>query len=322
MIDKPLVSIGVPVYNGERFLARTLGSLLSQTYAQLEIIISDNASTDGTAAICREFAARDARVRYVRNPTNIGARSNFLKTLALASGKYFTWTAADDVRPVGAIDACVRVLETSPAAVMAHGPLELELPAQSSSSRVENRIDMAGSRASDRVRAFTRDVEHVGLMFGLHRRDVLATVRYGKGVAWDYFVCLQMGQRGPVAWEPTTILTYRHVYGALDNPMYARAPITLRDLLLHRGLRRRKCWIVLGIGSYYLWQQGARHGMAERLRTVRAFASAFVVRFRRELATEGVFLLFSPASWITGQLVPIASRLRRSRGTAASAQSP
>src|SRR5918993_5298269 len=63
--DTPLVSIGVPVYNGERFLARTLQSLLAQTYTNLEIIICDNASTDGTEAICREFAARDSRIRYL-----------------------------------------------------------------------------------------------------------------------------------------------------------------------------------------------------------------------------------------------------------------
>ena len=73
----PLVSIGVPVYNGERLLGRTLESLLAQTYTHLEIIISDNASTDSTPAIAREFADRDPRVRYVRNETNIGAIPTF-----------------------------------------------------------------------------------------------------------------------------------------------------------------------------------------------------------------------------------------------------
>jgi GT2 family glycosyltransferase len=317
----PLVSIGVPVYNGERLLRRTLESLLAQTYAHLEIIISDNASTDGTEAIGREFAARDTRVQYVRNDRNIGAIPNFLRTLALATGKYFTWTAADDVRPLQAIEACVTALEGAPDAVMAHGPLELELPAEGSSRRIENRVDMSDSRPSARVEAFTRKVEHVALMFGLHRRDVLMTVPYGNHVAGDYFVCLQMSQRGPVVWVPSPILIYRHQYGALDNPMYARAPITLRDLALHRGLRRRKCWMVLGIGSYYLWQQGARHGRIERLRTVFGYARTFVVRFRIELATEGVFLLFSPASWIAAPLVPIGRRLRRGWRTAASVPS-
>jgi glycosyltransferase involved in cell wall biosynthesis len=309
----PLVSIGVPVYNGERLLRRTLESLLAQTYTHIEIIISDNASTDTTAAIAREFVERDPRVRYVRNETNIGAIPNFLETLALASGTYFTWTAADDVRPPQAIEACVRALESSPAAVMAHGPIEIELPRQNDWTRIDNCVDMSGARPSSRVRVFTGEVVHVALMFGVHRRDVLQTIRYGNHVAGDYFVCLQMSQRGPIVWVPTPILTYRHKYGALDNPMYERAPITLHDLLLHRGLRRNKCWLVLGIGSYYVWQQGGRHGLAERLRTVWAFASTFVQRFRWALAKEGVFLLFSPASWIAAPLIPVGRRFRRRR---------
>ena len=113
---------------------------------------------------------------------------------------------------------------------MAHGPIELELPAEHSSVRVENHADLSGGRPSLRVRAFTRDIEHVALMFGVHRRAVLQTVEYGNHMAGDYFVCLQMCHRGRIAWVPQPILIYRHQYGALDNPMYARVPITLRDL--------------------------------------------------------------------------------------------
>ena len=318
MTGSPMVSIGVPVYNGERYLRRTLDSLTAQTYTDLEIVISDNASTDGTAAIAREFVSRDARVRYVRNDTNIGAIPNFLRVLELSSGKYFTWTAADDARPQDAIERCVDALEATPGTVMAHGPLELELPAERLSRRVDNRVDMALPLPSARVRAFTREIQHVGLMFGLHRRDVLKTIEYGNHVAGDYFVCLQMSQRGPIAWVPAPILIYRHQYGAVDNPMYARVPITVRDLLLHRGLRRRKCWMVLGLGCYYLWRHGARHGTRERLNTLRIFASSFVTRFRAELATELVYLAFSPASWVAAPFVPIGRKLRALGGSAAS----
>ena len=298
MTAAPVVSIGVPVYNAANFLARALESLLAQTYPHLEIIICDNASTDGTAAIGREFAERDSRVRYVRNDTNIGANPNFLKALDLASGKYFTWTAADDLRPRHAIEACVRALEASPEAVMAHGPIELDLPRENRTAWIDNRVEMAGDRPSLRVRNFTRDIKHNACMFGLHRRDALSAVRGGYRVGWDYLVCLQMSQLGPIVWVPSPILVYRHQWGAIDNPMYQRVPITLRDLLLLRGAQRKKCWLVLGAGSYYLWAQGARDGLGERLKTVWAFATAFVARFRPELAKEPVFVLFSPASWI------------------------
>jgi glycosyltransferase involved in cell wall biosynthesis len=295
----PLVSIGVPVYNGAHFLARSLESLLAQTYPHLEIIICDNASTDATSAIGVEFSTRDSRVRYVRNDANIGANPNFLKALALASGKYFTWTAADDVRPPDSIEACVRALEASPDAVMAHGPIALELPRENNrTARVDNRVDMTSDRPSRRVRQFTSEIMHNACMFGLHRRDVLSSVECGYRVGWDFLVCLQMSQRGPVAWVAPPIIVYRHQWGAVDNPMYARIPLALRDLLLLRGAQRRKCWLVLGAGSYYLWRLGARDGMAERVKTVWAFATAFVARFRPELAKEPVFMLFTPASWI------------------------
>src|SRR5215212_2547350 len=93
----PQVSLGVPVYNGEKYLAEALESLLQQDYADFEIIISDNASTDGTEEICRNFAGRDKRIRYYRNETNIGASPNYNRTFELARGRYFKWCAHDDV---------------------------------------------------------------------------------------------------------------------------------------------------------------------------------------------------------------------------------
>jgi glycosyltransferase involved in cell wall biosynthesis len=94
---KPQVSIGMPVYNGAKFIREALDSLLAQTFTDFELIISDNASTDGTEAICREYAAKDVRVRYVRQAQNRGAIANFQYVLDEAVGGYFMWAAADDV---------------------------------------------------------------------------------------------------------------------------------------------------------------------------------------------------------------------------------
>ena len=92
----PLVSIGLPVYNGESFIQRALDDLLAQDYANLELIISDNASTDRTGDICLACQAKDRRVRYHRNDTNIGMMGNFKRTLDLARGEYFMFAAYDD----------------------------------------------------------------------------------------------------------------------------------------------------------------------------------------------------------------------------------
>src|SRR5690349_16638091 len=90
---KPRVSVGVPVRNGERFLVETLESLLAQTYTDFELIISDNASTDNTEAICREYAARDPRVRYYRSPQDVGLANNYNSLFARSEGDYFKWAA-------------------------------------------------------------------------------------------------------------------------------------------------------------------------------------------------------------------------------------
>jgi glycosyltransferase involved in cell wall biosynthesis len=115
----PRVSIGVPVFNGERFLAETLDSLLSQTFSDFEIVISDNASTDRTQDICRAYAARDPRVRYYRSDTNRGAAWNHNRVFDLARGEYFKWNSADDLCAPEFLVRCVAALDQDPAAVMA-----------------------------------------------------------------------------------------------------------------------------------------------------------------------------------------------------------
>jgi glycosyltransferase involved in cell wall biosynthesis len=108
---KPLVSIGVPVYNGENYLATALDSILAQTCQDFEIVITDNASTDSTPEICEQYAQRDERVRYFRNDTNIGSTRNFNRSCHLARGQYFKWLAHDDFCAPNFLERCIDVLE-------------------------------------------------------------------------------------------------------------------------------------------------------------------------------------------------------------------
>lgn len=93
----PKVSIGLPVYNGEKYLREALDSLLSQTFRDFELIISDNASTDATREIVLDYQQRDSRIRYIRQNTNIGAGKNFLFVLAMAKAELFMWASHDDI---------------------------------------------------------------------------------------------------------------------------------------------------------------------------------------------------------------------------------
>jgi glycosyltransferase involved in cell wall biosynthesis len=112
------VSVGLPVHNGERFLAEALDSVLAQTVSDIELIVCDNASTDRTPAIVREYAARDARIRHVRNEVNIGAAGNFNRTFALSRAPYFKWMAHDDACAPDFLLRCVEVLDRDPSVVL------------------------------------------------------------------------------------------------------------------------------------------------------------------------------------------------------------
>jgi glycosyltransferase involved in cell wall biosynthesis len=115
------VSVGVPVFNGARYLEDCLESLVGQTYRHLEILISDNASTDRTADICRAYCERDERVRYYRQQQNIGAAANWNFLVHKATGKFFKWAAHDDVCAPDLVARCVAALDASPTAVLAFG---------------------------------------------------------------------------------------------------------------------------------------------------------------------------------------------------------
>jgi len=109
--NKPVVSIGLPVCNGEVTLEAAIKSLLQQSFSNFELIISDNASTDETMSICKKYAEADSRIRYVRQSENFGPVRNFQFVLDSAAGEYFMWAAADDIRSVGYIKKCLTVLK-------------------------------------------------------------------------------------------------------------------------------------------------------------------------------------------------------------------
>lgn len=117
----PMVTIGVPVYNEERFLEESLLSLSSQSYQNLEIIISDNASTDRTEEICRKLSGQDKRIRYYRFESNQGATANFKRVVDLAQGKYFMWASGHDTWAPNLVSECTRLLEDNSNAVIAFG---------------------------------------------------------------------------------------------------------------------------------------------------------------------------------------------------------
>lgn len=118
-MSKPRVSIGVPMYNGALTIAETMESLLSQSFTDFEIIVSDNASIDNGVEIVEALQQRDARIRLIRQPVNLGANGNFSAVVDAAEGEYFKWSTCSDLCSPGFLQACVDLLDQHPEVVLA-----------------------------------------------------------------------------------------------------------------------------------------------------------------------------------------------------------
>jgi glycosyltransferase involved in cell wall biosynthesis len=114
----PKVSVGMPVYNGERYLKEALDSILAQSFDNFELVISDNASTDSTEEICRTYVHKDERIRYFRMRENYGVIDNFNNVFRLSTGAYFKWASSDDVCEHEYLGKAVEVLDRDPSVVL------------------------------------------------------------------------------------------------------------------------------------------------------------------------------------------------------------
>jgi len=120
-----LISVGLPVYNGEDFVSIAIESVLAQTVSDLELIICDNASTDATEQICRDYAAKDKRIRYMRNDKNLGVSPNFNRAFREARGRFFKWITHDDAITPDCIEKTIAMLEARPDAILCHSQVHL-----------------------------------------------------------------------------------------------------------------------------------------------------------------------------------------------------
>ena len=174
---KELVSIGMPVFNDKPFLAPAIDALLAQTYTNFELIISDDGSTDGSEKICRDYAARDPRIRYIRQPKTLGISRNMTFLLGEGKGEYFMWAADDDLWHCDFIATLHTALEQNPESISAFTPFyfvdergeELCTPPLRAS-------DYSGCNPYQRLRKLVTIVED-GFGFGLFRRHFFFVLR-------------------------------------------------------------------------------------------------------------------------------------------------
>lgn len=228
----PRISLGLPVYNGERFLRPCVDSLLGQTCADFELIVCDNASTDSTPAIIAEYAARDPRVRLHRAEVNRGAAANFNWTFELATGEFFKWCAADDVLRPDFLARCLQALDADPEAVMAwSGALDIDDDGEVIREIYDNRFPMRFDldAAPDRFRELVCWDHSCVAVFGLVRTPAMRkTSLIGPYVGSDRTFLAELGLQGKLLRIGDDLLLHREHAGRSVNEI--------------ADLRRRTVW--------------------------------------------------------------------------------
>lgn len=194
----PLLSVGLPVYNGLPYLEESLKSILESEFGDYELIVCDNASTDGTPELVQDYASRDRRIRYIRNDRNIGAARNYNRSFELARARYFRWAASDDLHSRGAIARCVEMLEREPSLALAFPRTRLIDGSGETLQDYDDGDGWSAPRASDR---FWFSLGRWGLsntMFGVIRTNVLRrTGLQGDYPASDLIMQSDLAIQGP-----------------------------------------------------------------------------------------------------------------------------
>ena len=206
------VSIGMPVYNGERFIRETLDSLLSQTFTDFDLIISDNASTDGTQDSCRDYSAKDSRIRYYRNSENIGASRNYRRVFELSSGAYFRWANHDDLFAPESLARCVEVLDSHPSVVLVYPKTRLIDQSGHVISDYDDGLHLQASQASERFAQAWARLGLVNVIYGLIRRSVIEkTALMGDFIGSDIPFVTELTLYGKF-FEISDFLFYRRIH--------------------------------------------------------------------------------------------------------------
>jgi glycosyltransferase involved in cell wall biosynthesis len=206
----PTVSIGLPVRNGAHYVAEAIESILAQTFADFELIISDNASSDATASICESYAARDRRIRYYRHPHNLGASYNFNFVFRRATGAHFKWAAHDDVIRPTFLERTLAALEADPEAVLCQSLVQVV----DRHNRVSEIYDHTAfgtdrPRQSDRLAARLRARRCVEI-FGVVRRHALdGTALIADHVGADRTLLIELALRGRFVGVPEALFVNR-----------------------------------------------------------------------------------------------------------------
>jgi glycosyltransferase involved in cell wall biosynthesis len=209
----PTLSIGMPVYNGAKWIQEAIEYLLNQSFTDFELIISDNASTDETADICRSFAERDSRVRYYRHNSNIGVSRNYDYVFQLSTTPYFKWASCNDICLDGFLEKCLAVLRDRPDVVLAY-PKAILIFAPSGEEphgeEYDDNLNLEQERPSDRFREYLNREKINNVMNGVIRASALRQTALNRLLPGsDISMIAELALRGKFVEIPDRLLVRR-----------------------------------------------------------------------------------------------------------------
>ena len=290
--NAPIVSIGMPVYNGEKYVRQALDSLLAQDYDNFELIISDNGSTDNTTEICQGYAKKDKRVRYYQNDTNLGASYNFKRVFELASGEFFMWAGSHDIWTPDYISRLIRVLQTEPNVALAYTETYWIDEQGSDCTRELYHLDTRGMRVLDRIPVVIKTLSYCDLIYGLYRTSVLRKSSVSLTIlGGDHIILMEISLLGEIAEIPGKGFLRRMLIShEQENEAKRVETMLLRiDPLVYRNRKKVRAWWRMG------WQHILSIGASpipapEKAAIMPVVIRAFYTRFKHHLWND----LFHP----------------------------
>ncbi len=228
--DQPLVSVGIPTYNRPEGLRRTLKCIAEQTYANLEIIVSDNCSTNPEVeAVVREFMVNDSRIHYFRQEKNVGQFFNFKAVLDKSQGEYFAWAADDDDRVPEFLETCLQGFQKSDKVLLVNTYSELIDPNSGETIKVDKGCTTLGMPAATRYKRyissiFTEQAAIGDLIYGVIKRSALSKAMSSIQVLpWDHILLARLALEGDFYTIPETLMRSRPGGMSKTNKTAARA---------------------------------------------------------------------------------------------------
>ena len=253
MTTSPKVSVGMPVFNGEKTIAAAIASVLNQSFGDFELIISDNASKDSTGQICKEFANIDRRIKYHRQSNNIGPVNNFQFVVDQSIGDYFLWAASDDLRESSALSMSVQVLDSDADIGLVFSDMSVVDYLTGNSKKVS--CGYSGDTKKYRKLIFRWMNVCPSLIYGMHRLSTLR--KFGKMPNWDYsdvHISLWYEINSRIVTIPLDLYTAgtigkRIPYSLTGNKLEINSFLEAQKKLIHENFNLPSYWVLYFLTS-------------------------------------------------------------------------